>query len=129
MAEHHSLASWENLSPEVRYLFDKSRERVLNRVENSLLRLALGGTLRTIKTSHKNGEETIIKEVGPDLRAIEKILTLFRPEVWHGLKEAGEDSRPRTPQELGKDEETRIIQLAGKFMTAMKETEILPVLT
>jgi hypothetical protein len=121
VSEEHSIASWENLSPKVRYLFDKAREQVLNKVENSILRLALGGWLRTIKVNPDGKIYETRKEVFPDLRAIEKILGVFRPEVWARIKDFGGEDSFKTPQRLSNEETDRIKILAGKFFEALKE--------
>lgn len=122
--KRHTVISWQNLDPRVRHLFDKAREDVLNKVENSLLRVALGGTLTTIKTgTDKNGneiEEITVKEVGPNAGVAERLLKLFRPEPWANLGADDEPESARTPAELGDAEVVRMKKLGGKFFEAIE---------
>lgn len=121
--EQHSIASWENLDPKIRHFFDKAREVVLNKVENSLLKSALGGTLKTVKTGKdKNGniiDETTIREVGPNVAAAERLLRLFRPNPWANLGTDDEPESAQTPNELGEAEVNRMKKLGGKFFEAI----------
>ena len=120
----HSIASWANQDPKIRHLFNQAREIVLNKVENSLLRAALGGTLTTIKTgTSKTGEpidETTVKEVGPNVIAAEKILRLFRPNPWADLNTTSEIEETMTPKQLGDSEESRLHKLGGKFFDELR---------
>ncbi len=126
--KRHSIVSWENQDPQVRYLFDKAREVVLNKVENSLLRMALGGTLTTIKTgiskSGENIEETTIKEVGPDFKAAAQILKLFRPDVWAGLGTEEQPEQVKTTEQLADAEEARMKKLGGRFLEVIQSKTV-----
>lgn len=126
--ERHSLVSWQNQDPTIRHLFDKAREVVLNKVENSLLRAALGGTLTTVKTGvGKAGElinETTVKEVGPNIVAIEKILRLFRPNPWADLSTTKEIEDDLTPKQLGDAEENKLRKMGGKFFEELRAKTI-----
>lgn len=126
--KRHSIASWENQDPAVRHFFDKARERVLNKVENSLLRLALGGTLTTVKTgiskSGENIEETTVKEIGPNAPAAIQILKLFRPDVWAQLGEDDEVEAIKTKAELGQAEVDRMNKLGGRFMEVLQSAVV-----
>lgn len=126
--KRHSITSWENQDPKVRHFFDKAREAVLNKVENSLLRTALGGTLTSIKTgTDKNGndiEETTVKEVGPNVAAAVQILKLFRPEVWAQLGADEEVEATKTTTELGQAEVDRMNKLGGRFMEVLQSETV-----
>jgi len=125
--DRHSIVSWQNQDPKVRHLFDQAREVVLNKVENSLLRAALGGTLTTTKTGSKDGkeiDEIIVKEVPPNITAAEKILRLFRPKPWADLSSNKEIEGGLTPTELGEIEENKMRKLGGKFFENLKSTII-----
>lgn len=127
--ERHSLVSWQNQDPKIRYLFDQAREIVLNKVENSLLRAALGGTLTTVKTGTKDGkdiDETTVKEVGPNIVAAEKILRLFRPKPWADLSTTKEIEDDLTPKQLGDGEEAKINKMGGKFFEELKKAKRVP---
>lgn len=127
--KRHSITSWENQDPAVRHLFDKAREAVLNKVENSLLRTALGGTLTTVKSGGKLEEDEVtVKEVGPNVAAAVQILKLFRPEVWAKLGEDDEVEITKTPTELGQAEVDRMKKLGGKFMEVLKSEVVETVL-
>jgi len=122
--DRHSIVSWQNQDPKIRHLFNQAREIVLNKVENSLLRAALGGTLTTVKSvKGKNGEtteEVTTKEVGPNIVAIEKILRLFRPDPWANLSSNKEIEEGLTPEELSITEEVKMKKLGGKFFEELK---------
>ncbi len=122
--KRHSIASWENQDPQVRHLFDKAREVVLNKVENSLLRMALGGTLITIKTgtskSGENIDETTVKEIGGDFKAAAQILKLFRPDVWAALGTEEQPEQAKTTAQIADAEEARMKKLGGKFLEAIQ---------
>ena len=121
--KRHSIISWQNQDPKVRHLFNQAREIVLNKVENSFLRAALGGTLTTVKTGLKDDksfEETIVKEIGPNIVAAEKILRLFRPAPWADLSSNQDlEDEPRTPAELEKHEVDKIRKLGGEFLAKL----------
>jgi len=121
--KQHSIVSWENQDPKIRHLFNQAREVVLNKVENSLLRAALGGTLTTVKTGEKDGkpfERITVKEIGPNIVAAEKILRLFRPIPWADLSSNQDlEDKPRTPEELEKYEVDKIRKLGGEFLAKL----------
>ncbi len=122
--ERFSLVQWENLSPEVRILFDEARERCLNKIENSLVRSALGGVLTTTKRGGRNDGEITIKEVGPNLAAIQYILENQRPKVWHKLKDV--DENQKAAPELGEVEQQRLKRFAGQLLElANNEAQVL----
>jgi len=120
----HSIISWQNQDPKIRHLFNQAREVVLNKVENSLLRSALGGTLTTTKSgTGKNGEpieEVTVKEVGPNVVAAEKILRLFRPDPWADLSTNKEIEEELSPKQIGDAEEAKMKKLGGKFFEELR---------
>ena len=128
--KRHSIVSWENQDPQVRHLFDKAREAVLNKVENSVLRIALGGTLTTIKSGGKLEEDEItVKEVGGNFAAAVQILKLFRPDVWSGIGAEEVSEQTKTTEQIADAEEKRMKKLGGKFLEAIQSKVVATQLT
>ncbi len=110
--EQYSLVQWENISPKLRILFSEARENALDKVEVALLRLALGGKLSEYKRDAE-GEVVVdkIKEIAPNLGAIQYLLENHRSEVWKNKKEI--QLNVGASKEHTEDEINRVKQFAG----------------
>lgn len=87
-----TLRDWEKHYPEIKEALRKGRELIDYKVENALLKRALGYTTKEIKVvigkQNKNGQifqitkEAIEKEVAPDVTACAMWLNNRRPDKW-----------------------------------------------
>lgn len=87
-----TLMKWEACYPDIKEALRKGREIIDYKVENALLKRALGYTSKEIKVTvgkqQKNGQtfeitkETITKEIAPDVTACAIWLNNRRPDKW-----------------------------------------------
>lgn len=87
-----ALSKWRDQFPEINEALKKGREIIDYKVENALLKAALGYKTKEsrvlIETDRKNGDivreerETTIKEVAPNVNACQVWLYNRKPELW-----------------------------------------------
>lgn len=110
-----TINTWRKKYPEIEEALRKGREIVDYKVENALLKCALGYTTKEIKVTLgkqvKNGQvfqitkETTLKEVSPNVTAIAMWLNNRRPDKW-------KRNRDKTI-ELDEDSELNITVVRG----------------
>ena len=132
-----TLQAWEKQYPEIKEALRKGRDVIDYKVENALLKRALGYTTKEIKVvigkQNKNGQifqitkETIEKEVAPDVTACAIWLNNRRPDKWKRNRDKiveveEEDSNvqitiirgPKTNEELDGTNQEITISAKGK---------------
>jgi len=117
--ERFSLIQWANRNPAINKLIVDARERMLNRVENAMVGLALGGVLRTRVITDTGAIIIKEQEVAPSFQAQKYVLENHRPQTWRPTPQKLEHSFDEMfgdDQKVAKADEHRFRRVFGRIL-------------